>query len=122
MHGGGARGNRQAAREASSDLEVFEVGLVNIRTHDHGPDWIDRFQGDIDYTLKVMVASIDAYDKRLIAAADLSDVRTIFVMEEMKRTTALPIPVSLILRRRRTGTGAGARAGTRARGRRVSDR
>ncbi len=86
------------------------TALVNIRTNDHGPDWIERFQaaidafpeiveayrtsGDIDYTLKVMVASIGAYDafyKRLIAAVDLYDVRTIFVMEEMKRTTALPI-------------------------------
>jgi Lrp/AsnC family transcriptional regulator len=86
------------------------TALVNIRTNDHGPDWIERFQaacdsfpeiveayrtsGDIDYTLKVMVASIEAYDafyKRLIAAVDLYDVRSIFVMEEMKRTTALPL-------------------------------
>ena len=86
------------------------TALVNIRTNDHGPDWIERFQaacdsfpeiveayrtsGDIDYTLKVMVASIEAYDafyKRLIAAVDLYDVRSIFVMEEMKHTTALPL-------------------------------
>jgi len=93
---------------AAVDLDV--TALVNIRTNDHGPEWIERFQaaldsfpeivegyrtsGDIDYTLKVMVASIEAYDafyKRLIAAVDLYDVRTIFVMEEMKRTTALPL-------------------------------
>ena len=97
MHGGGARGNRQAAREASSDLEVFEVGLVNIRTHDHGPDWIDRFQAALDAFPEIVEGyrtsgDIDAFYKRLIAAADLSDVRTIVVMEEMKRTTALPIP------------------------------
>ena len=86
------------------------TALVNIRTNDHGPDWIERSQdacdsfpeiveayrtsGDIDYTLKVMVASIEAYDafyKRLIAAVDLYDVRSIFVMEEMKRTTAFPL-------------------------------
>ena len=94
---------------ASLDLGV--TALVNIRTNNHGPEWIEQFQssvdsfpeiveayrtsGDIDYTLKVMVSSIGAYDefyKRLIAAVDLYDVRTIFVMEEMKRTTALPVP------------------------------
>ena len=103
---------RRVALIDPAAVNLGVTALVNIRTNDHGPDWIDRFQtaldafpeivegyrtsGDIDYTLKVMVASIDAYDafyKRLIAAVDLYDVRTIFVMEEMKRTTALPIPV-----------------------------
>jgi len=101
------------ARVALVDPASVNLGvtaLVNIRTNDHGPDWIERFQvacdsfpeiieayrtsGDIDYTLKVMVASIEAYDafyKRLIAAVDLYDVRSIFVMEEMKHTTALPL-------------------------------
>lgn len=97
---------------ASVNLRV--TALVNIRTNNHGPEWIDEFQaaldsfpeiveayrtsGDIDYTLKVMVPSIDAYDgfyKRLIAAVDLYDVRSIFVMEEMKRTTALPLDHAL---------------------------
>ncbi|NND76101.1 MAG: Lrp/AsnC family transcriptional regulator [Ilumatobacter sp.] len=90
------------------------TALVNIRTNNHGPAWIADFQraigsfpeiieayrtsGDIDYTLKVMVPSITAYDvfyKRLIAAVELYDVRTIFVMEEMKRTTALPLDHAL---------------------------
>lgn len=97
---------------ASVNLRV--TVLVNIRTNNHGPDWIETFQaaldsfpeiveayrtsGDIDYTLKVMVPSIDAYDrfyKRLIAAVDLYDVRSIFVMEEMKHTTALPLDHAL---------------------------
>ena len=102
------------ARVALIDPAALDLGvmaLVNIRTNNHGPEWIELFHaaidsfpevveayrtsGDIDYTLKVMVASIGAYDefyKRLIAAVDLHDVRTIFVMEEMKRTTALPVP------------------------------
>jgi Lrp/AsnC family transcriptional regulator len=86
------------------------TALVNIRTIDHSPGWVERFQaavdafpeiveayrtsGEIDYTLKVMVPSIADYDdfyKRLIASIDLYDVRSIFVMEEMKRTTALPL-------------------------------
>lgn len=93
---------------ASINLGV--TALVNIRTNDHGPTWIETFQravdefpeiieasrtsGDIDYTLKVMVPSIEAYDvfyKRLIAAVSLYDVRTVFVMEQMKHTTSLPL-------------------------------
>lgn len=93
---------------AAVNLEV--AALVNIRTNDHSSQWIDAFRaaierfpeiveayrtsGDIDYTLKVMVPSIAAYDafyKRLIDAVALYDVRTIFVMEEIKQTTALPL-------------------------------
>ncbi|MFT6549486.1 MAG: Lrp/AsnC family transcriptional regulator, partial [Acidimicrobiales bacterium] len=33
----------------------------------------------------------DAFYKRLIRRVDLSDVRTIFVMEELKSTTAVPL-------------------------------
>lgn len=86
------------------------TALVNIRTNDHSSAWVERFQaaieqfpeiveafrtsGDIDYLLKVLVPDIGAYDsfyKRLIDAIDLYDVRTIFVMEELKHTTALPL-------------------------------
>ncbi len=93
---------------AAINLDV--TALVNIRTNDHSSRWIESFRkavarfpeiveayrtsGDIDYTLKVMVPSIAAYDafyKRLIDAVDLYDVRTIFVMEEIKHTTALPL-------------------------------
>jgi len=100
-------------RVALIDPDAVNLGvaaLVNIRTNDHTSEWIDAFHsavnefpeiieayrtsGDIDYTLKVLVPSIGAYDafyKRLIAAVDLYDVRTIFVMEEIKHTTALPL-------------------------------
>lgn len=86
------------------------TALVHIRTNDHSAGWLDRFSaaiaelpeileayrtsGEIDYTLKVVVPSIEAYDgfyKRLIARVDLYDVRTVFVMEQMKQTTALPL-------------------------------
>ncbi len=84
--------------------------LVQIRTNDHSAAWLNRFQqaisdfpeiieayrtsGEIDYILRVMVPSIEAYDllyKRLIEAVDLYDVRTVFVMESIKATTALPL-------------------------------
>jgi Lrp/AsnC family transcriptional regulator len=93
---------------ASVNLNV--TALVQIRTNDHSAEWLMQFQGalehfpevveayrtsgEIDYMLRVLVPSIDAYDqfyKRLIDAVDLYDVRTIFVMERMKQTTALPL-------------------------------
>jgi Lrp/AsnC family transcriptional regulator len=93
-----------------TELNLAVTALVHIRTNDHSAAWLDRFSagiadlpeiieayrtsGEIDYTLKVVVPSIDAYDdfyKRLIARVDLYDVRTVFVMEQMKHTTALPL-------------------------------
>lgn len=86
------------------------TALVQIRTNDHSRSWLEKFQtgiaqlpeiveayrtsGEIDYVLKVVVPDIEAYDafyKRLIEAVELYDVRTVFVMEEMKKTTALPL-------------------------------
>ena len=101
---------RRVALVDPSSVNLDVTALVNIRTNDHSSAWVDTFQsaldrfpeiveafrtsGDIDYLLKVLVPSITAYDafyKRLIDAVDLYDVRTIFVMEEMKHTTALPL-------------------------------
>jgi Lrp/AsnC family transcriptional regulator len=101
------------ARVALVDPATINLGvtaLVNIRTNDHSSAWVATFQrsigqfpeiieayrtsGDIDYLLKVVVPSISAYDefyKRLIDVVNLYDVRTTFVMEELKRTTALPL-------------------------------
>jgi Lrp/AsnC family transcriptional regulator len=93
---------------ASVNLDV--TALVQIRTNNHGAEWLAQFQGaieqfpevveayrtsgDMDYMLRVVVPSIEAYDsfyKRLIDAVDLYDVSTVFVMEKMKQTTALPL-------------------------------
>ena len=101
------------ARVALVDPEALGLGvtvMVHVRTNDHSAAWLDRFaaaiedlpeiieayriSGEIDYTLKVVVPSIDAYDdfyRRLIGKVDLYDVRSVFVMEEIKRTTALPL-------------------------------
>lgn len=100
-------------RVALVDPAAVNLGvtaLVQVRTNDHSSDWLTRFQraidqlpeiveayrtsGEIDYMLRVVVPSIDAYDgfyRRLIELVDLYDVRTIFVMEKMKQTTALPL-------------------------------
>ena len=37
------------------------------------------------------ITAFDGFYKRLIGKVDLYDVRSVFVMEEMKRTTALPL-------------------------------
>ena len=50
--------------------------------------------GDVDYLMKVVVRDIRAYDafyKRLITTAPLSDVSSSFAMETIKYTTALPL-------------------------------
>ncbi|MEM8708008.1 MAG: Lrp/AsnC family transcriptional regulator [Actinomycetota bacterium] len=101
------------SRVALVDPEAIGLGvtvMVHVRTNDHSAAWLDRFataieelpeiteayriSGEIDYTLKVVVPSIDAYDdfyRRLISKVELYDVRSVFVMEEIKRTTALPL-------------------------------
>ena len=86
------------------------TALVLIRTNEHNAEWTERFldttqrfdevveayrtSGELDYLLKVVVPNMDAYDQfylRLIEHIDLYDVRSSFVMEEMKHTTALPL-------------------------------
>jgi len=107
-HDGVIRGRVALVDPGSLNLDV--TALVHIRTNDHSAAWLERFSagiadlpeiieayrtsGEIDYTLKVVVPSIEAYDdfyKRLIARVDLYDVRTVFVMEQMKQTTALTL-------------------------------
>ena len=101
---------RRVALIDPTSVNLDVTVLVYIRTNDHSPEWIEHFRaavdsfpeiveayrtsGEIDYTLKVLVPSIAAYDrfyKRLIASVDLFDVRSIFSMEELKHTTALPL-------------------------------
>ena len=86
------------------------TALVLIRTNEHNAEWTERFlatvehfpevveayrtSGELDYMLKVVVPDMDAYDQfylRLIEHIDLYDVRSTFVMEKMKHTTALPL-------------------------------
>jgi|SRR5690606_31233507 Lrp/AsnC family transcriptional regulator len=95
------------------DPEKLNVGVtvfVSIRTNQHNIEWLEAFaaavakipevvefyrmSGDIDYLLRVVVPDIAGYDavyKKLIKAADLSDVSSSFAMERIKYTTALPL-------------------------------
>ena len=101
-------------RVALLDPEKLGVGVtvfVSVRAGEHTEKWLETFTaairkmpevvefyrmaGDVDYLLKLQVANIAAYDrvyKSLIRAAKLMDVSAAFAMEEMKRTTELPLP------------------------------
>ena len=53
-----------------------------------------RTSGDVDYLLKLQVADVASYDefyKRLRRLTRCADVSAIFSMEEIKRTTAVPL-------------------------------
>lgn len=100
-------------RVALVDAEAVGLGLavfVLVRTASHDPDWLRKFRaavsempeivgahrmsGELDYVLRVQVASVPAYDKfyqRLIAKVAIADVSASFVMENIKDTTALPL-------------------------------
>ena len=95
------------------DPEALNVGLtvfITVRTNNHTKDWLQRFRaavrdtpeiigiyrttGDVDYLLQAVVPNVKAYDalyQRLISKVELSDVSSSFVMEEIKRTTVLPL-------------------------------
>jgi Lrp/AsnC family transcriptional regulator len=90
------------------DLEV--TVFILVRTSQHRMDWFKSFYqlvismpevvefyrvtGNTDYFLKVVVPNIQGYDrvyKALIAGAELADVSSMFAMEQIKYTTALPL-------------------------------
>lgn len=101
---------RRVALVDPQSVNLALTALVLIRTNEHNAEWTDRFlrtverfdevveayrtSGELDYLLKVVVPNMDAYDQfylRLIEYIDLYDVRSTFVMEQMKHTTALPL-------------------------------
>jgi Lrp/AsnC family transcriptional regulator len=99
------------ARVALLDPEKVNAS-VTIKTDQHTNEWIDHFNqavtalpevmeiyrmsGEVDYLLRVVVSSIEAYDrfyKKLIGRIELSNVTSSFAMQQMKYTTALPINI-----------------------------
>lgn len=100
-------------RVALLDPERLNVGVtvfIAIRTNQHDIEWYESFHrlvsaipevtefyrttGSTDYLLKVSVPSIQGYDrvyKMLIKGTKLADVSSMFAMEQIKYTTALPL-------------------------------
>lgn len=101
------------ANVALLDRAALNLGVtvfVAIRTNQHNAAWLERFakaviefpevmdcyrmSGEIDYLLRLVLPDIAAYDrfyKRLIERVELSDVTSMFAMEEIKSTTVLPL-------------------------------
>lgn len=106
------------AQVALLDPERMKANVntfVSIRVHEHDPDWNKRFaelvadipeiveiyrmSGEVDYLMRVVVESIDAYDalytdiiSRMKAAGlTMPDMTSNFAMEQIKYTTALPV-------------------------------
>lgn len=100
-------------RVALLDRERLRAGVtvfIAVKTAKHSMEWLERFHaavedlpeivdfyrmsGEIDYLLKAYVADIAAYDalyKKLISRVELNDVTSMFAMEELKSTTAIPL-------------------------------
>ena len=103
-------GLRRVAVLDPRQVNTKVTAFVSITTSTHSDDWLKRFAdvvaqmpevvefyrmaGQVDYLLRVVVPDIEAYDafyKRLIAKIELSDVTSMFAMEEIKSTTRLPL-------------------------------
>jgi len=95
-------------------LDANKLGLsltvyISIRTNQHNENWFNNFKritdeldqvlevhrmsGDLDYLIKAVVKDMPDFDNlyQQLIKADLSDVSSSFVMEQMKSTTELPI-------------------------------
>ena len=91
-------------------LDLSVSVFVQVKTSKHDSDWLAQFSntvsafpevvdfyrmsGEYDYLLRVVVkdiASYDAFYQRFIQATSLTDVTSSFAMEEIKRSTELPL-------------------------------
>jgi Lrp/AsnC family transcriptional regulator len=92
------------------ELNVGVTAFIAIRTSQHTLEWLDgfsravkdipeivdvyRMSGEIDYLLKAYLPGIESYDalyKKLISKVALTDVTSMFAMEELKSTTEVPL-------------------------------
>ena len=100
-------------RVAILDPAMLHAGVtvfVSIKTDSHTIEWLDAFHravvdfpevvefyrmsGEVDYLLRVVVPSIEAYDafyKKLISRISITKVSSAFAMEQIKYTTAVPL-------------------------------
>ena len=101
---------RRVALLSPASLNLNLTAFMSVKAGRHDEAWfadfaagvkgieeiveLYRMSGDIDYLLKVVVTDMAHFDqvyKRLIAVVDFSDVTSTFAMEEIKRTTELPL-------------------------------
>jgi Lrp/AsnC family transcriptional regulator len=84
--------------------------FLAVKTDRHNAEWSQKFadvmssfseiveiyrmSGEVDYLLRIVVPDIPAYDalyKSIISKIALTDMTSMFAMEQMKYTTALPV-------------------------------
>jgi len=93
----------------ASKLNLPLTVYISVRTSQHNEGWAENFQrvladipevlevcrmsGDLDYLIKAVVSDMPDYDRlyKKLIKANLSDVSSSFVMEQMKSTTELPL-------------------------------
>ena len=104
---------KRVALLSATHLGLGLTAFISIKTNQHKIEWFDSFHrivsaipevveiyrvtGNTDYLLKVVLSSMDDYDrvyKTLIKGVDLVDVSSMFAMEQIKYTTALPLNVA----------------------------
>jgi len=100
--------DREVAILNGDSIGLTETFFIAIRTDQHTSDWLGRFTeivnempeilechrlaGDVDYIMKVRVAStrdFDLFYKRFIGRINLFNVTSSLSMEVIKETTAL---------------------------------
>ncbi len=101
---------KQAAFVDANRVGLCETFFVAVKTSRHDAEWLKKFDravkdmpeiteahrlaGEMDYILKVQVASTRAYDefyKRLIAKITMNTVTSWLSMETLKYETELPL-------------------------------
>jgi len=89
---------------------LHETFFIAIKTNEHNQKWLTKFNavihrypeiveahrlsGEIDYMLKVQIASTRAFDdlyKRIVSEVNLFSVTSSLSMEVLKQETSLPI-------------------------------
>ncbi len=101
---------RRVALADKGALNLNLTAFVAVKAARHSETWVEKFakavrripevvevhrmSGDVDYLMKVVAPDMAHFDriyKRLISAAEYSDVTSTFSMEELKYTTELPL-------------------------------
>ncbi len=104
---------RQVAILDAAKIGLPETFFISIKTNQHQDSWLKKFvrvvkkhpeivevhrlAGDVDYLMKVQVASTRAFDelyKKLVGEIDIHEVTSSLSMEVVKQETALPVQLS----------------------------
>lgn len=93
-------------RLLNAKMTVF----IAVKARGHSIDWIENFakslrdmteivdiyrmSGEIDYLIRAFLPDIESYDalyKKIIKKVEVTDVTSMFSMEEIKSTTEIPL-------------------------------